>query len=105
MEELLSRQLSEHEKISLPVGLIQFREELLERRRKTEQERLDNLKPTVAPFHRKIDDFAITAIVLQFVGYQDEICELMNRLSKSTRRYYKRELEGSLKDNLQEWSP
>ena len=50
VEELLSRELSDEEKLSLPIGLLQFREEILEKRRKKEQERLESLKPTVAPF-------------------------------------------------------
>ena len=49
---------------TLPSGLLQFREELLAARRKTETKKHVAQLGIVPPFHKKIDDFFITAIIL-----------------------------------------
>ena len=105
MEELLARDLTEEEMKTLPSGLIQFREELLAARRKAEVKKHVAQLGIVPPFHKKIDDFFITAIIIQYLGYRDEIYNLMNRLNYSTRKYFECEEKASLRMVLQDYNP
>ena len=100
MEELLSRDLTKEEEETLPTGLLQFWAELLRARIKEEEERIEASIGVVPPFYRKIQDFFVTAIIISYLGYRDEIANLMHRLSRSTRRYFKREMKESLKEVL-----
>ena len=105
MEELLARDLTEEEMKTLPSGLLQFREELLAARRKTEVKKHVEQLGIVSPFYKKIDDFFVTAIILQFVGYRDELQKLMHRLNYSTRKYFQSEETRSLRMVLQDYQP
>ena len=103
-ESLLERELTEEEKRALPEGLLQFREELLAARR-GRQVVVEKAAIEVRPPLPGLKNYEVTALILSYSGYQDEIAKLMHSLCRLSSKYFDEEIKYTLKPHMQEWEP
>ena len=102
-EDLLNRELTEYEKETLPEGLLQFREEVLAKRRRKAV--VVRAAAELAPPFPGLNNYEVSGIVLSFSGYIDEIRKLMHSLCRTSSKYFDLEIKHSLGPHMQEWEP